>query len=72
MISDGSVVQALSEAEAQGLIAKGVISGGMVPKVTSSFDAMNDGVKKVIIGRYESPGALARLLDGKEGTRLWK
>jgi acetylglutamate kinase len=72
VISDGSVVQALSEEEAQDLIARKVISGGMIPKVISSFDAMRGGVKKVIIGRYESPGALARLLDGKEGTRLWK
>lgn len=72
VISDGSVLQALSEQEARDLVGRGVIAGGMVPKVTASFDAMNRGVTKVIIGRYESPGALARLLYGKEGTRLWK
>jgi len=72
VISDGSVVQALSAEEAKSLIDRGVIKGGMVPKVTASFDAMDEGVKKVIIGQYESPGSLARLLEGKEGTRLWK
>ena len=72
VISDGSVVQALSAQEAKALIGRGVIKGGMVPKVTASFDAMDKGVKKVIIGQYESPGSLARLLEGKEGTRLWK
>jgi acetylglutamate kinase len=72
VISDGSVIQALSEEEAKSLIDRGVIEGGMVPKVTASFDAMDKGVKKVIIGQYESPGSLARLLEGKEGTRLWK
>jgi acetylglutamate kinase len=72
VLCDGSVVQALSEKEAKALVARGVIAGGMVPKVTASFDAMGRGVKKVIIGRYEGSGALARLLDGKEGTRLWK
>jgi acetylglutamate kinase len=72
VISDGSVVQALSAEEAKSLMDRGVISGGMVPKVTASFDAMEKGVKKVIIGQYESPGSLARLLEGKEGTRLWK
>ena len=72
VLCDGSVVQALSEAEAGDLVKRGVIAGGMVPKVTASFDAMNRGVKKVIIGRYGSPGALGRLLEGKEGTRLWK
>jgi acetylglutamate kinase len=72
VISDGSVVQALCAEEAKSLISRGVIKGGMVPKVTASFDAMDKGVKKVIIGQYESPGSLARLLEGKEGTRLWK
>jgi acetylglutamate kinase len=72
VISDGSVVQALSAEEATSLMDRGVINGGMVPKVTASFDAMEKGVKKVIIGQYESPGSLARLLEGKEGTRLWK
>jgi acetylglutamate kinase len=72
VLCDGSVMQALSEAEAKDLVARGVIAGGMVPKVTASFEAMKGGVKKVIIGRYESAGALARLLEGKEGTRLWR
>jgi acetylglutamate kinase len=72
IISDGSVLQALSAEEAKVLIARGVIDGGMIPKVTASFEAMDKGVKKVIIGRYESTGSLVRLLDGKEGTRLWK
>jgi acetylglutamate kinase len=72
VISDGSVVQALSAGEAKSLVERGVINGGMVPKVSASFDAMDKGVKKVIIGRYESPGSLGRLLEGKEGTRLWK
>jgi acetylglutamate kinase len=72
VISDGSVVQALSAEEAKTLMDRGVIKDGMVPKVTASFDAMDKGVKKVIIGQYASPGSLARLLEGKEGTRLWK
>jgi acetylglutamate kinase len=72
VISDGSVVQALSEAEAKDLAARGVIKGGMVPKVAASFEAIDQGVSKVIIGQYESAGSLGRLLEGKEGTRLWK
>jgi acetylglutamate kinase len=46
--------------------------GGMVPKVTASLDAIDQGVSTVIIGQYEGAGSLARLLDGKQGTRLWK
>jgi acetylglutamate kinase len=72
ILRDGSVLQALSGAEARQLIADGVISGGMVPKVTASLEAMDRGVARVIIGQYEGPGSLGRLLDGKQGTRLWK
>ncbi len=72
ILSEGSVVQALRGEEARELIARGVIAGGMVPKVSASLDALDQGVRKVIIGQYDGPGSLARMLDGKQGTRLWK
>jgi acetylglutamate kinase len=72
IISEGKVVQAMSAKDAKSLIERGVINSGMVPKVSASFEAMDKGVKKVIIGKYQSPGSLSRLLGGKEGTRLWK
>jgi len=72
ILSEGSIVQALSAEEARALIARGVIKGGMIPKVTASLEAMNGGVQKVIIGQYEGAGSLGRLLEGKQGTRLWK
>jgi len=72
ILCDGSIVQALSAPEARSLILRGVITGGMVPKVSASLDAMDQGVGKVIIGQYEGPGSLARLMEGKQGTRLWK
>jgi acetylglutamate kinase len=72
VLSGGSVVQTLSAEEARSLIERGVIAGGMVPKVSASLEALDQGVRKVIIGQYEGPGSLARMLDGKQGTRLWK
>ena len=72
VLLDGGVAQALSSAEARGLITRGVITGGMVAKVAASLEAIDQGVQKVIIGQYEGPGSLARLLEGKQGTRLWK
>ena len=62
----------LSASEARAPSSSGVITGGMVPKVSASLDALDRGVEKVIIGQYEEPGSLARLLEGKQGTRLWK
>jgi acetylglutamate kinase len=72
IMSGGSVIQALSAEEATKLIAQGVISGGMIPKVSASLGAMERGVQRVIIGQYQGAGSLGRLLEGKEGTRIWK
>jgi len=72
VLREGSVMQALAAGEARALITGGVITGGMVPKITASLEAMDRGVQKVIIGQYDGAGALGRLLDGKQGTRLWK
>jgi acetylglutamate kinase len=72
IMSQGSVVQSLTPAEARNLIGSGVISGGMLPKVSASLDAIDRGVGKVIIGQYEGAGSLARLIAGRQGTRLWK
>ncbi|GAC1360091.1 MAG: acetylglutamate kinase [Ktedonobacteraceae bacterium] len=38
--ADGSLISELSEAEAKKLIEEGVISGGMIPKVTACLDAL--------------------------------
>jgi acetylglutamate kinase len=72
IMSEGSVIQALSTAEASQLAARGIISGGMLPKVSASLEAMEHGVQRVIIGQYQGAGSLGRLLEGKEGTRIWK
>lgn len=72
ILRDGSVIRELSGTEAQGLVASGVVSGGMIPKVSASIDALAKGVQNVIIGQYEGAGSLAGLLEGRLGTRIWK
>ncbi len=72
IISDGNVIRELSTEQAGTLTRSGVITGGMVPKVSASIDALGKGVQTVIIGQYEEPGSLAALLDGRKGTRIWK
>jgi acetylglutamate kinase len=66
----GTIIPRLSSAEADTLMADGVISGGMIPKVKASEEALEAGVGSVIIGQYEEPGSLARLLEGSLGTRI--
>ena len=72
ILRDGEVIREMSAADAGGLVESGVVSGGMIPKVRASVDALTRGVQNVIIGQYEGPGSLAGLLEGKLGTRIRK
>ncbi len=49
ILIDGNLIPTLTNEKAKQYIAEGLISGGMVPKVQSSFDAIEQGVKKVHI-----------------------
>jgi acetylglutamate kinase len=44
-----TVAPYLSVAEVQDLIAREIITGGMIPKVSAALDALTSGVQKVII-----------------------
>jgi acetylglutamate kinase len=70
ILKDGSVLTTINETEAAREINGGVITGGMVPKVTSSLEAVKGGVGFVTIGEYVRPGDLAALLEGKLGSRI--
>lgn len=49
-VRDGeAILPALSAAAAQDLIAQGVITGGMIPKVTAALQAVAQGVRRAII-----------------------
>ncbi len=70
VLADKEVVRELDAALAQRLTASGALNGGMIPKVTASLGAVADGVGAVIIGMYDGPGSLGRLLAGASGTRI--
>jgi len=61
--SKGDMLERLSPDEAQGLMASGVIEGGMIPKVQACLAAARSGCQSVIIdGREER--ALIRTIEG--------
>jgi acetylglutamate kinase len=67
-ISDqsGKVIDSLSASEAEALIASGVASGGMVPKINACLRALTSAaVTRIIDGR--EPHALIKELEGKGG-----
>jgi acetylglutamate kinase len=70
IMEEGRTLAELTAVEAKDLVNRGVVSGGMVPKVAASVDALSRGVQNVIIGEYARAGSLTELLERKIGTRI--
>ncbi len=68
--SDGRRIARLTDRQTETLIAEGVISGGMVPKVRCSLRALAWGAPETVIADGAAPDALRRALDDPDfGTR---
>lgn len=63
-----SVISTLDVAEVEGLIEKGVIVGGMLPKVKSAVAALHAGVKKIHIVDGRMPHSLLLEIFTDEGV----
>lgn len=67
-LADGTIVEELTAARCQALLASPVVSGGMRPKLLSAIEALLSGVHEVVIA---GPSRHATVLaDGKGGTHL--
>lgn len=68
----GKVIPRLSAGEAKALLASGVVSGGMIPKINACLRALTSTkIARIIDGRQ--PHALIRELEGKAGgTTIYK
>jgi len=69
---DGKLLTGLTPKKIDDLVAKGVISGGMLPKIGSALDAARSGVKSVHIidGRVPHAVLLEVLTDQGVGTLI--
>jgi acetylglutamate kinase len=69
---DDTLYSTLTDAEVKRLIDDGVISGGMIPKVSFGLSALQDGVRKVHIvdGRVPHAILLEIFTDKGIGTEL--
>jgi acetylglutamate kinase len=69
---ESSLMNSLTSAEAEKLIADGVIDGGMIPKVRACLDALRAGVKKthILDGRLPHSLLLEILTDRGIGTQI--
>ncbi len=71
MDSAKQVVAQLTSAECEALIAQGVATGGMQAKLTAASNALEKGVREVIIAPGAETGIVRRALAGETvGTRL--
>lgn len=65
---DGNLIAKLSVDKAQALIDDGTISGGMIPKIRTSIDAIKAGVEAVVILDGRVPHALLLELFTDQGA----
>ncbi len=65
--NDATVIPSIKPSSYQQLKAEQKIFAGMIPKLDNAFTALNNGVKKVIIGKAEE---LNELITGTKGTTL--
>lgn len=70
ILKEGEVIRNISEDGVEEEINNGTITGGMIPKVKSSVEALQSGVDCIIIGEYKDLGDLEKLLNGDSGSRI--
>jgi acetylglutamate kinase len=56
--ADGSVVPALDASGVEEMIASGIATGGMRPKLHAALDALTSGVQSIVIGNERSAAVL--------------
>lgn len=68
VLEEDKIRPSLSVREAQAMIAKNIIKGGMVAKVESAFEALHQKVPKVHIIQWQGPQSLHNIIKGKPET----
>jgi len=65
---DGNLIAKMTATEARALIKKGIIKGGMIPKVETCLEALDDGVEAAVIIDGRVPHAVLLELFTKHGA----
>ena len=66
--ADGEVLTSLNSKQIKELTESGVIAGGMIPKTQTALDALNDGVRAVVILDGRAPNACLLELYTEHGA----
>ena len=70
ILKNNEVMQRIDATLAKTEIEAGTISGGMIPKVNSSLQAVASGVGAVVIGGFQQSGDLAAFIEARQGTSI--
>ncbi len=70
---EGKLVSSVPLSELEGLVTRGEVTGGMIPKVRCCSEAVSQGVRKahIIDGRVEHSVLLEVFTDGGVGTEIF-
>ena len=68
---DSSLIPEVTVSGARALYAEGIISGGMIPKVDCCIEAIEQGVKNVVIMDGRVPHSILMELLTNEGAGTW-
>ena len=68
VLVDDEIRPSLSVQKSQALIADGIIKGGMVAKMESAFEALQQKVPRVHIIQWHGPQTLHNIIEGKPET----
>jgi acetylglutamate kinase len=69
--ADGEYLASLNSIQANALIEKGVIAGGMTAKVNAALHAANQLRRSIAVASWQSPEQIMQLLDGQGvGTQI--
>ena len=60
---ESSLIKEITHESYRTLLDEGIVSGGMIPKIDNAFNAIDNGVAKVIITKADA-------LDGIQGTHI--
>ena len=58
-----SIIHTITHESYRILLAEGIVSGGMIPKIDNAFNAIENGVKEVVITHADA-------INGKQGTHI--
>ncbi len=70
ILNEGRLIHAMDEGEIGSAIEDKIITGGMIPKVQSSLEALKKGVSAIVISDYRSSGDLKDMIENKKGTEI--